>query len=82
MAERIGRYLMVEELPHLAGRKTNLWRVQTNDGGVLGSVEWYGPWRQYTFNPMPGTTFNSTCLMDLAMFLGEKNKAHRAARAE
>lgn len=86
MPKRIGRYLMVEQIyveqrDRPAGHKTDKWSVLTNDGGLMGEVEWYGPWRQYTFNPFPGTTFNTTCLMDLTMFLGEQNKAQRAARS-
>lgn len=41
---------------------------------VLGSVKWYGPWRQYSFFPIPITVFNRTCLEDIAHFIGQLNE--------
>lgn len=28
----------------------------------LGSIKWYGPWRQYCFFPGHATIFNHTCM--------------------
>ena len=36
---------------------------------LLGVVAWYGPWRQYTFNPMARTTYSSGCLRDIAHYI-------------
>ena len=76
---RIGKYLTVHGGELLPGRKTRAWEVQGNGGDVLGTVQWYGAWRQYTFDPTPGTTFNRDCLIDLANFLRRVNDEHRAA---
>jgi len=45
--------------------------------GLLGTVAWYGPWRQYTFDPEADTTYNMACLQDIARFLGVQNQNHR-----
>lgn len=76
--KRIGEYLSVQIDQREPGRKTDTWQVFTNHGGLLGHVAWFGRWRQYTFDPEPGTGFNRRCLLDLAAFLDEVNKAHRS----
>lgn len=77
---RIGKYLSVDRMERPANRKTDRWCIFANSGVVLGDVEWFGRWRQYTFNPSPSTTFNSGCLGDLATFLEQVNERHRAER--
>lgn len=32
---------------------------------VIAEIEWYGPWRQYTFTPKEGTVWNKECLIDV-----------------
>ncbi len=71
----------MREEPIPAGRKTRVWAVRTNYGDVLGHVRWFGRWRQYTFDPAVGTTFNRDCLIDLAAFLSDVNCDRRAQRA-
>lgn len=78
MSERIGKYLTVQRYG-VAGRKTDVWQVLGESGAVLGWVKWWGPWRQYTFQPEPRTVFHSGCLSDLAAFLTRENAAHREA---
>lgn len=82
MSERIGKYLQVEHHPPHGERKTSGWTVLANDGGMLGIVRWYGPWRQYTFEPSAGTVFSAGCLKDLTAFLERVNREHKAATAE
>lgn len=49
------------------GRKTAIWRVVSRRrGDVLGIVQWFGRWRQYSFFPEPNTVFNQGCLKDIA----------------
>lgn len=82
-SERIGKYLVAVAEP--ARGKTSRWRVEALDGALLGRVAWYGPWRQYTFdpeilttlNPEILTTFNAGCLTDIASFLARENTRHR-----
>lgn len=74
---RIGKYLTVKRAGQKPSRKTKRWAVLANDGSHLGSVTWFGKWRQYTFDPAPATTFNHQCLLDIAGFLDRINREHR-----
>jgi len=58
---------VIEEKP-----KTKVWGCFTIAGhSRLGEVKWYGPWRQYTFSPIPDTDFSMDCLDDIKHFLGQ-----------
>ncbi len=64
------------------GEKTNVWSVATRDAGtVLGYIRWFGRWRGYSFFPNGGTTFEPTCLRDIADFVAKLTQEHREARA-
>lgn len=65
-----------EEIPPWARRDSllnppQLWyRVSNNnDGGPLGALEYYKPWRQWCFVPSPGTVFSTDCLEDIQNFI-------------
>ena len=79
--ERIGEYLSVRKAPIEPTRKTFRWAVLTNHGDTLGSIQWFGRWRQYCFDPVAMTTFNSGCLRDLVAFLDRVNSEHRKGRS-
>lgn len=36
---------------------------------ILGTIEWFGRWRQYAFFPQTGTAFNSECLDDIGTYI-------------
>lgn len=75
----IGKYLKVEQWLDIPGHKTHQWKViSARSGDMLGAVRWYGPWRQYTFQPESLTTFNRECLNDIIKFLDQVNAEHRA----
>ena len=58
--------------------KTRVWDVVTRDGGgVLGSVKWFGRWRQYSFFPKPDTIYESVCLGDIAAFMDAEMTARK-----
>lgn len=57
--------------------KTNIFAVQTLDGGVLGRVSWFGPWRKYTFSPVPNVTFDANCLDEIANFCRSTTNTHK-----
>lgn len=78
--QQIGKYLSARSLPRRAGQTTNRWEILSTHGDRLGTVGWFPRWRQYTFDPELGTTFNDTCLVDIAKFLGMVNKARREAK--
>jgi hypothetical protein len=50
--------------------KTKVWHVVAKeDGTILGTVKWFGRWRQYAFFPESDTVFEKTCLDDIRVFL-------------
>ncbi len=73
----IGKYLTVQRYEVL-GRTMPCWRVRSEDGTMIGAVRWWGPWRQYTFQPEPSTVFHDGCLRDIASFMKRVNDLHRA----
>jgi hypothetical protein len=68
--------------PQPPDAKTKRWAVVAKEGGhKLGDIRWYGPWRQYTFQPVAHTVFERQCLRDLADFCDNETLAHfRLAR--
>lgn len=72
----LGRFMTVEQELDAPGLKKHRWIVRSKKSGeILGYISWYVLWRQYTFNPTMGTTFNAECLLDIAKFLKEDTNA-------
>lgn len=69
--------------PNSSRRKTDVWAVESKDGGALGYIAWYAPWRCYCFMPSSSTVFEQRCLRDIATFLrfqmAERKRARGAA---
>lgn len=76
---RIGKYLTVYRNERPPEFKTQIWSVLSEDGDLLGTVEWYGRWRQYVFSPQPNAVFHGECLTDLSSFVTRATKEHREA---
>lgn len=52
--------------------KTSIWSCRNNRSGEeLGTIKWYGPWRQYCFFPLPNCIFNNGCLEDIKKKISE-----------
>jgi hypothetical protein len=69
--------------PLASGKKTKRWAVSAKEGGDrLGSIQWYGPWRQYTFQPAANTIYERQCLRDLADFCELQTKTHRKSATD
>ncbi len=52
--------------------KTVVLEVVNNTGDYsLGFIEWYGPWRQYVFQPASNTEFNAGCLSTITAVLNQ-----------
>ena len=78
----LGAYMRAIRQTEHVDRKTLVYTIAANsDGGSLGRVAWFGRWRQYTFDPMTGATFNNSCLRSLAAFLEQLNREHTEALA-
>jgi hypothetical protein len=73
----------------VAGRPqplTKEWWITTKQGGFLGKVEWFGPWRKYNFYPAEDSGFEQVCLREIATFIEDRTREHKiglrpAARA-
>jgi len=50
-------------------------------GDRLGTVKWFGLWRQYAFFPEPETVWNRDCLRQLAKFLDDSMAGQELRRA-
>lgn len=48
---------------------TKVFLVKTKDGGHLGMIKWYSPWRKYSFFPEQHTIFETDCLSDIVSFI-------------
>jgi hypothetical protein len=52
--------------------KTKVFSVINKSSGFeLGTIAWYGPWRQYCFLPEGNTVFSKGCLKDIEDFINE-----------
>lgn len=74
-------YIQFKEQPKPATRVTRIWRVETLNGASLGEISYFARWRAYTFYPCARTTFDASCLKDIATFLEEANKQRKEERA-
>ena len=46
--------------------KTEIWLILSRSSGFnLGTIKWYGPWRQYCFFPSSNSVFNRACIDDI-----------------
>ncbi len=62
------KYIVFEQVA--AKAKTSVWQVVNRKSRFgLGLIEWYPQWRQYTFSPVEGGTFNDECMVDIANFM-------------
>ena len=60
--------------------KTYIWNVIAKESGqILGTISWFGRWRKYVFEPGSATVYEEDCLRDIATFIENATKAHRAA---
>jgi hypothetical protein len=74
----MSKWIEFRPVPH-AG-KTKRWEVVTRNAGVvIGRIEWYSPWRQYTLAPAFPTRWEEDCLRDIATFIESETRQHREA---
>jgi len=58
-------------------KKTQIWRVLTNDDSLLGEIRWFSRWRRYAFHPDVYTVFEHDCLRKIADFCEDESKKLR-----
>jgi hypothetical protein len=50
--------------------KTEIWYVYNiRSENRLGTIKWYGAWRQYCFYPESDCVFNKDCMNDIIKFI-------------
>ena len=70
-------YLTFVQLPPTPQRVTAQWDViNKNSGTVLGSISWYGAWRQYCFFTLDDIVFSTSCLEEINTFIKGQNRRH------
>jgi hypothetical protein len=61
--------------------KTKTWLVVPKDSdSEIGTVAWFGRWRQYCFFPKASTVYERKCLREIASFCEERTKDFHRAR--
>jgi hypothetical protein len=51
--------------------KTKIIGVGNFNGEKLAYVKWSGAWRKYCFFPIEGTSYDTSCLNDIMIFIKE-----------
>jgi hypothetical protein len=74
-------YLRFEDRPRPAGAKTRVIAVHNRrHGDLLGVIRWFGPWRQYIFEPFGLAIYSADCLADIQEALQRAQLEHRRRR--
>ena len=74
--EKISKYLefsLIEQKPKT--KIVGVWAKK--NGGRLGLIKWYGPWRQYAFYPEDETLFNTGCLKEIQAHIKKMMEGRR-----
>ncbi len=60
--------------------KTKTWSIMSKyeEGLELGQISWFSKWRKYAFFPKDSTLYEEKCLRDIAQFLQDQTKKHKA----
>jgi len=60
----------------IPGRKTSLFDVIGNSG-KLGTIAWFGRWREYCFYPQAEAVWSAGCLAEIKQALDVLNARHK-----
>ena len=53
--------------------KTEVFSIHNNKSfALLGTIKWYGAWRQYCFYPEQNTVWSNSCLEHIREFIKEE----------
>ena len=71
------KYISIEKTA--SKNKTDIYAVINKSGQYpIGTIYWYGAWRQYCFDAYLDMVFNSECLELITDFLKDINVKHRS----
>jgi hypothetical protein len=77
----MSKWIEFEADRHTKSKITKVWTVISKEGNhVLGWVKWYSGWRRYCFFPQVNTIFEQDCLRDIADFIENQTRTHKAQR--
>lgn len=82
MSEWEYRYFVVRQLDDAPGRKTAQYGIYNRRSGLrLGTIQWFGPWRQFCFLPDPftSTVWSDGCLKDLRNAINKAKDVRQCA---
>lgn len=74
-------YLVLEQVPDDKKKTMMIDVLSRRHGDKLGTIKWYGPWRQYVFTPEPGTLYSAGCLADIETSIVELMNDRKTSRA-
>ncbi len=64
------KYFQIEPQEKKPGRKTREYLIiNHSQGAEIGSIKWYGSWRQYCVFFEEGTIWSSGCMDDVKDFM-------------
>lgn len=75
------KYIYLQEWSHPTGKTRRFDVINRRSEMPIGTVQWYGAWRQYVLMPRPGTVWNPDCLRFVNEKITELMEERRAARA-
>ena len=73
-----GKWIFAQQYMPQKPRQTPCFSVRASDTvTVLGTLEWYSPWRGFAFFPTENTVFEDQCLATIQGWLRILNSAHK-----
>ena len=81
-----GTHIRFWKEPKDPKRKTDTYFVGTKDhnnvlnDNLLGDIRWFSRWRKYSFNPYNNTTYEETCLREIAEFCERETKKYKGKK--
>lgn len=76
----MAKWIRFDPIPVPPDRKTQRWHVVAKQrGDDLGVIEWDTGWRRYVFAPYEGSVYEQDCLRDIASFIEDETRKHKAA---
>lgn len=78
-----GKWIEFVEVTTNKDKKTKQFNVINRESRIfLGTVKWFGNWRQYSFFPQPNMVFERQCLMDIAHFINQLMVERKVVRQQ
>lgn len=67
----MSKWITIVKMDKPSERKTYIYNVLTKDPNPfsIGKIQWYPPWRCYSFMPTVNCVFETQCLKDITSFI-------------